>query len=312
LLELQDRGFAPDFVVADAGDALRAAQAQVLPNAPCRSDVFHALNEVQEVVTILENRAYAVLTTCADLELKMARAKQRGRRTDFSRVKRRSDAAKEQAPAIALADDVALLGRWLRADVLGLAGPTHAERRALYDFICAELKARVPQAGNLLGRLVTYLHNQRDNLLLFAAELDRDFAALATQFAVAPERVRELFAVQTLPRDSAKRWQRDAPLRVLLGERHYPLSQKLDAVRRRAVRASSCVENLNSRLRSYFFLRRHLGHDYLTLLQFFLNHRRYLRSEHPERVGKSAAELLTGRSHLHWLELLGYSRFSRN
>jgi len=31
---------------------------------------------------------------------------------------------------------------------------------------------------------------------------------------------------------------------------------------------SSLVENLNSRLRSYFFLRRQLGEDYLTLLQF--------------------------------------------
>ena len=80
----------------------------------------------------------------------------------------------------------------------------------------------------------------------------------------------------------------------------------------RVVRASSLVENLNSRLRSYFFLRRQLGKDYLTLLQFFLNHRRYLRSEDPSRVGKSPAELLTGEPHAHWLELLGYTRFSRN
>ena len=49
---------------------------------------------------------------------------------------------------------------------------------------------------------------------------------------------------------------------------------------------SSLVENLNSRLRSYVFLRRQLGKDYLTLLQFFLNHRRYLRSDDPSRVGK--------------------------
>ena len=62
----------------------------------------------------------------------------------------------------------------------------------------------------------------------------------------------------------------------------------------RVVRASSLVENLNSRLRAYFFLRRQLGKDYLTLLQFFLNHRRYLRSDDPSRVGKSPAELLTG------------------
>jgi hypothetical protein len=43
------------------------------------------------------------------------------------------------------------------------------------------------------------------------------------------------------------------------------------------------VENLNSRLRTYFTLRRHLGNSYLELLRFFLNHHRFLRSRHVER-----------------------------
>lgn len=312
LLDLQARGFQPDYVVADAGNALRAAQAEVLPEVPCRSDVFHALQEVHEVVTNLQNRAYDAMTTCAELELRRARHRQQGRPADRSCVKQLSDATKKQAQETALADDVALLARWLRYDVLALAGPAHADRLALYDFIVAELKARIPQAPRLLGRLVRYLHGQRDDLLAFAAQLDHDFAALAAAFAVAPERIRQLFAVQTLPIDNPKRWHHDAPLRRILGARYFPLSQALDQLRRRTVRASSLVENLNSRLRSYFFLRRHLGNDYLTLLQFFLNHRRYLRSEHPERVDKSPAELLTGQSHPHWLELLGYTRFSRN
>ena len=157
-----------------------------------------------------------------------------------------------------------------------------------------------------------YLKNQRDDLLHFAAQLDRDFTALADAAQVAPALVRELFAVQTLERDNPQRWQRDAPLRQILGERYFPLSQALEVSQRRTVRASSVVENLNSRLRDYFFLRQTLGNDYLALLQFFLNHRRFLRSEHPQRVNKSTAELLTGRSHPHWVELLGYNRFSRN
>ena len=76
-------------------------------------------------------------------------------------------------------------------------------------------------------------------------------------------------------------------------------------------RASSMVENLNSRLRNYFFLRRSLGSPYLSTLQFFLNHPCFLRSEVPERVGKSPAQLLTGEAHPHWLELLGFKRFQR-
>jgi hypothetical protein len=312
LLELQERGFHPDFVIADAGTALRAGQAEVMPDIPCRSDVFHALHDVHDVVTYLENRAYEAMAACADLEKKLARSKRRHGRANLSYVKQLGDAAKQQAQATQLADDMALLGDWLRFDVLGRAGPTHADRLALYDFIVAELDVRVPLAPRLLGKLVTYLRCQRDDLLAFAAQLDHDFEALAATFAVAPEVVRQLFAVQTLPHDSARRWHRDAPLRRLLGDRYFPLSQALAELNRRTVRASSLVENLNSRLRSYFFLRRHLGNDYLTLLQFFLNHRRYPRSEIPERAGKSPAELLSGQSHPHWLEMLGCTRFSRN
>lgn len=312
LLQLQALGFAPDYVVADAGPALRAAQAEVMPGTDCRSDVFHTLMEVSEVVGRLENRAYEIMARCAGLERKLARAKQQGRPTNQSWLKQLRDATKQQARAIALADAVALLGRWLRDDGLALAGPAHADRQVLYDFIVAELRARQTQAPYPLGRLVTYLVGQRDALLAFAAQLDHDFADLAGGYAVSVDVVRELFAVQALPLTSVKRWRRDAPLRRLLGARYYPLAQALDGVRQRVIRASSLVENFNSRLRSYFTLRRQLGNDYLALLQFYLNHRRYPRSERPERVGKTPAELLSGQSHPHWLELLGYSRFARN
>jgi hypothetical protein len=70
-------------------------------------------------------------------------------------------------------------------------------------------------------------------------------------------------------------------------------------------RSSSLVENLNSRLRNYFTLRRHLGNSYLDLLRFFLNHRRFMRSQCAERQGKTPREVMTGQDHPHWLTLLG-------
>ena len=69
------------------------------------------------------------------------------------------------------------------------------------------------------------------------------------------------------------------------------------------------MENLNSRLQNYFFLRKRLGLSYLNLLQFFLNYRQFMKSEDEERVGKSPRELMTGESHPHWLEMLGFKRF---
>ena len=83
-------------------------------------------------------------------------------------------------------------------------------------------------------------------------------------------------------RDSRK-WQRQAEHRRQLGGRYYGLSEAVAGLAGRVVRASSLVEDVNSRLRNYFFLRRQLGRDYLELLRFFLNHRRFVRSEYAER-----------------------------
>ena len=67
----------------------------------------------------------------------------------------------------------------------------------------------------------------------------------------------------------------------------FPLHQTLGAVTATLHRTSSVVENLNSRLRTYFFLRRNIGPAYLELLRFFLNHRPFLRNHKPERRGKT-------------------------
>jgi hypothetical protein len=312
LLELQDRGFHPEATIADAGSGLRAGQALALPNIPCRGDVFHALQTLTAAVTYLENRAYEAVAARDKLEHKQAKSHGRHGRSDLKVAQKLRHARPAEAQAIALAADVALLVGWLRRDVLTVAGPGHADRCALYDFIAAELRARAPLCPHRLDEVCSLLKNQRDDLLAFAAQLDRDLADLARQFHVSAELARAILNAQALGERDRRRWQQEAALRRRLGGRFYALSTAVAELACRTVRASSVIENLNSRLRNYFFLRRHLGPDYLALLQFFLNHRRFLRSEHPERVGKSPAELLTGQPHAHWLEMLGFTRFSRN
>jgi len=311
LLELQDQGFQPEATIADAGKGLRAGQALAMPTVPCRGDVFHALQDAQSLLTFLENRAYAAIGVSTDLERKKARLRRRGRHTQGAALKL-GRAEREETKSVALAADVATLVEWLRKDVLTLAGPNHTTRRELFDFIVAELRSRETLCPHRIGPVVRALTNQRDDLLAFAAELDRDLAALAAEFQTPVETVRAVFDIEVLEADNPARWPREDKLRSELGSRFFLLSAAVGELARQTVRASSVIENVNSRLRNYFFLRRHLGPDYLTLLQFFLNHRRFLRSERSERVGKSPTELLSGEAHPHWLEMLGYRRFSRN
>ena len=312
LLELVDQGFAPDATVADFAAGLRAGHQEALPDVPCRGDVFHALYNLGPLARYLENRAYEAMEIRAKLERKQATAERRHGRKDPSLARKLSSARTAEARAIALADEVALLAHWLRDDILSVAGPESAVRRDLFDFVVAELRARESAYPHRIRPVRTLLENQRDNLLAFAWDLDRELAALAQEWEISVTTVREILKIQSLPMWDPKRCRREAALRETLRGRYHGVCADVQELSDRVVRASSLVENLNSRLRTYFFLRRQLGKDYLTLLQFFLNHRRYLRSEDPSRVGKSPAELLTGEPHAHWLELLGYTRFARS
>jgi hypothetical protein len=316
LLECQDRGFAPKATIADFGTGIRAGQQRAMPGVPCRGDIFHALNEVIPVVTFLENRAYDTIAAHDKLEHKKAKLQRQGRRDQRGQLQSLSHkvaaAANEQAKAIPLADDVAVLARWLRADVFAVSALPYADRCALFDFIVAELQARAPLCPHRLVPVCTLLRNHRDQLLAFARQLEQDLTDLAAEFEVPVALVGALLDLQTLEQRQPLRWQKEARLREQLRGRFYQIEQAVRALSKQVVRASSIIENINSRLRNYFFLRREIRAGYLELLQFFLNHRRFLRSECPERVDKSPAELLTGQAHPHWLEMLGYHRFCRH
>ena len=149
------------------------------------------------------------------------------------------------------------------------------------------------------------LQNQRDALLAFAGVLDGKLAAIAQTHAIAEPLVREACVLHRLPSTSFAYWQGWNQLRAQIGGKFHTLFAAVSRAMADTPRSSSLVENLNSRLRTYFTLRRHLGGAYLDLLRFFLNHRRFLRSRHAERQGKSPRELMTGQGHPHWLTLLG-------
>ena len=188
-------------------------------------------------------------------------------------------------PAIKLFDDVSLLLDWLRHDILAVAGPSYAQRCVLYDFVVAELQSRVELCPAQLRPIHRLLKNGREEFLAFAKELDENLDRLASEFQCSSELLRGV--LQLLSRDEcdSRRYKEEAVLRQQLRGRFFEVCEAVDELRRRTIRASSLVENLNSRLRGYFFLRRHLDNNYLALLQFFLNHRRFLRAIAPSVLG---------------------------
>ena len=177
--------------------------------------------------------------------------------------------------------------------------------------MCKKPQQRDDGEFPMLRKLWKALHNQRDQLLAFSEVLDQKLAEIGERLEVPLAKVRDVCLLHRKQPTSNAYWEKWNQLHRGLSGKFHLLMEAVSEALKRTPRASSLVENLNCRLRNYFFLRRTLGNSYLGLLQYFLNHRCFMRSEVPEREGKSPKELLTGEPHPHWLELLGFKRFQR-
>jgi len=303
LLDAAQQGLDPDYAIADAGQGLRAGQKAAWGDTPCHDDVFHIQRQCEGLANTLSRLARGATSRRKTLQTKIGRAGQRGPddepATQLALVRQAATQAHE------LARDIRTLTQWLSHDVLALAGPVVATRQLLFDFVVEELACRELEDARRIRPVRVALQNQRDTLLAFAGVLDAKLADIAQAHAIAEPLVREACVLHRLPTTSPAYWQGWNRLRATIGRKFHTLFDAVSRAMAHTPRSSSLVENLNSRLRPYFTLRRHLGGSYLDLLRFFLNHRRFMRSRRAERNGKSPRELMTGQGHPHWLTLLG-------
>jgi hypothetical protein len=303
LLDASKQGLKPDYTIADAGQGLRAGQKAAWDDTPCHGDVFHIQHQYEGLANTLSRLAKGATSRRQKLEARIACAGQRDPEDDALAAELRL-ARQIEAHASWLARDIRTLTQWLSHDVLALVGPALATRQVLFDFIVEELAHREPADARRIRPVRVALQNQRDDLLAFAGVLDDKLAAIARAHEVSEPVVREACALHRLVSTSTAYWQRWNRLRAEMGGKFHAVFDAVSQAMARTPRSSSLVENLNSRLRNYFTLRRHLGGSYLGLLRFFLNHRRFMRSRCAERNGKSPRELMTNQGHPHWITLL--------
>ena len=304
LLYAGDQGFNPDYTVADQGTGLRAGQAIVWEGKPCHGDVFHILHQCESLANVLGSVAQGATTRRQAMDLKMDVAKEFG--CGNSRAVQLGMARRAEVQTCRLAKDIKTLTQWLRRDVLELAGPCLATRMELFDFVTAELAKREHFDTKRIRPVCVALRNQRDDLLAFAGVLDSKLEAIAKTHALPMAVVRQACVLQRKPETSPAYWEGWCRLCAQMGHKCHAVFEAVKLAMAQTPRCSSMVESFNSRLRNYFTLRRQLGGEYLGLLQFFLNHRTFLRSRVAERVGKSPTQLMNSKDHPHWLTLLGF------
>ena len=129
----------------------------------------------------------------------------------------------------------------------------------------AELHLREGIGGKKVRALRKALKNLSDDLLGFAQVLDEKLDRISQRLKIPLYLVRQMCLFFRKQPTSNAYWQVGNQLHQKSGQFHH-LYETVQEVIRQTPRASSLVENLNSRLRNYFFLRKQLGSSYLNLL----------------------------------------------
>jgi hypothetical protein len=158
-------------------------------------------------------------------------------------------------------------GLRVSSDIFKLARPRLAVRQELYDFIVVELEQR--EEHPQIIKLRKSLQNQGKELLAFAGVLNQKLEEIAVRFDVPLQKVHDVCLLNRKQLTSNAYWERWNQLHSQLSGKFHLVMEAVNTALKQTPRASSLVENLNSRLRNYFFLRKTLGKPYLSLLQFF-------------------------------------------
>lgn len=274
LLDLQARGLHPDYTIADAGSGLRAGQKTAWPDIPCHGDVFHIQQAFETLINIWARIARGARSTREALEDRLANPRRRYQEgllvTELAALRQTETQSHRRA------DDLRTLAKWLERDVLSLAGSDRATRQELFDFIVEELHQREQEDPSRIGAVRCALQNQRDDLLAFAGVLDEKLDAIARSAAVSPYLVRATCLLHRKPDTSGAFWQGWNRLHTAMGRQFYAVWEAVSHAMGSTPRSSSLVENINSRLRNYLTLRRHLDGSkaWRGLLQFFFKDRK--------------------------------------
>ncbi len=129
------------------------------------------------------NRAYAALEACQKLERQVRSLEREISLEAYKKLKKiqsQLEAGRLEAKArVQLADDLTLLGKWMKQDVLALAGSDLPTREALFDFVVQELKSRQHLCPDRLIRLGRGMVLQRRQLLSFVGYLDSQWEQIA-------------------------------------------------------------------------------------------------------------------------------------
>ena len=295
----REHGLGLQVSISDAGTGLTAGIPKAFPGICVQPDIFHELRPVGAEVARLERKAERLISDEARLEGRAC-----GKRPHRKTLEQLDQIHRKVEQAIREYDLLNILFHWL-VELAGFSGYPFQDACRLAGWVLSEMEASFPgntklaaQAGKLRERL--------PQMLSFLQRLEEGLAMSAMEKGIPPEAFRMMYTQKAFHPSSREYIRMEYCLGTLLGDDYVAARQEFTRILDSTKRASSLVENLNSRIRVYMNLKRMVPEKYFTLLKVYFNTRKYHRSRIPGRVGKSPLEIMTGRKYPEFLEALGY------
>ena len=177
----------------------------------------------------------------------------------------------------------------------------------LYDYILSEMISLASKHPHRIEAIVTAMKKRRDTLLDITHTLNEKFSVLSVKYKISIQTIWNICELARHSFDSPSYVEKVDKLASFLGSTYDVIEDEVLLILESTHRCSSMVENFNSRLRPYLDNRKFISPKILALIQFYLNHKPFMRSKHERLVNKSPAEAFTGKPHKPWLEMLGFN-----
>ena len=297
LAEKQLRGLEPKMIVSDGGSGLRSGAESVFPGHTRQLDVFHSLREMGQIVKKQERFVMKQLKRTCDLEKKVKDWNYTGK--EFLEFSARRDSIDKDLKNY---DSFEILYSWLK-EYLGFTGYGYTMSENICSWILDEMAALYPEQHKFQSFL-NHFRKRLPELLQHLRKLQKEMELAAAAYHVESHAFQLMYRQQAYPANSKEYALVEKRLRHLFRNQLSKARATLDDIQKNCFRASSMVENLNSRIRPFIDEKRRVFHKDFSMIRFFLNTMKPFRSRKCERKGRSALDRLTGKECPEFLDIV--------
>ena len=281
LMDLKDKGFHPERVIADDASGLRSGHQLIFPEVPCDGDVFHIIKTLMDMRIFFRNRLKTSVSDRECLEEKVSSNKTSGDSNSLSN--KLESAILSENKARNLSQSIDTLVSWMHHDVLEKAGLSPKDREQLYDFVVVELKKLEAVQTHRIKPVRVALQNQKNQLLAFVDVLDEKFMKIAANHLITTADVWKICELLRCEIGGDQYAVRSLSLQDDLGDKYDLVEDDVIIALCNTERTSCMVENFHSRVRPYTVTQKGVSQGFLDLLRFYLNHTPFLRSAQESR-----------------------------